>query len=157
MAVQCSPNTCITIFNVFNFQCTFTAPNLCLLIDSKALVPSHIQSRSPLSVYLTAVGGNWSTRRKHALRRCQVPTSSAHDRHWELSVLLKDTKWQPVDSNPWPTDLWASALPTELPLFPTSNIFLKQHILGFMTQVWPLGGCGGREGKLTSCLDSLYT
>ena len=90
--------------------------NLCLLTDSKALVPSHIQSGNNLTVYLIAVGGNRNTRRKPTLKRGQVPTSSAHDRHWELSVLPKDTKWQLLDSNPRPPDLWASALPTELPL-----------------------------------------
>ena len=44
----------LTISNsiYFQFQCTFIALNLRILTDSKALVPSHIQSHNPLTVYL---------------------------------------------------------------------------------------------------------
>ena len=42
--------------------------NLHLLTDSKALDPSRIQSRSPLTICLTAVGRNRSTRRKPTLK-----------------------------------------------------------------------------------------
>ena len=93
-----------------------------LLTDSKALDPSRIQSHSPLTICLIAVGGNWLARRKPArpeethaeepVRQHSTygsydilvePTyvyiamiyqwkSSAYGRHWELSVLPKDTK-----------------------------------------------------------------
>ena len=92
---------------------TLIALNLHLLTDSKALDPSRIQSHSPLTICLIAVGGNRSAWRKPTLKRRSgtipcIPVmnphayiamiywwnSSAHGRHWELSVLRKDTKWQ---------------------------------------------------------------
>ena len=47
---------------------TFIALNLHLLTDSKALDPSCIQSHSPLTICLIAVGGNRSARRKPTLK-----------------------------------------------------------------------------------------
>ena len=46
----------------------FIALNLHLLTDSKALDPSHIQSHSPLTICLIAVGGNRSARGKPTLK-----------------------------------------------------------------------------------------
>ena len=97
--------------------------NLHLLTDSKVLDPCHIQCHSTLTICLIAVGRNWSTRRKPTLKSQSgtipcIPVmvywwnphpyiamiywwnSSAHGRHWELSVLPKDTKWQWLGSNP---------------------------------------------------------
>ena len=62
---------------------TFIALNLCLLTDSKALVPSHVHGATynSLSVYLITVGENQSTQRKPTLKRGQVPTFSAYYSH----------------------------------------------------------------------------
>ena len=93
------------------------ALNLHLLMDSKALDPSRIQSHSPVTICLIAVEGNRRAWRKPTLksRSGTIPhipvmmywwnphmyiamiyqwNSSAHGRHWELSVLPKETKWQ---------------------------------------------------------------
>ena len=51
-----------------NSNLTFIALNLHLLMDCKVLDPSHIQSHSPLTICLIAVGGNRSTRRKPTLK-----------------------------------------------------------------------------------------
>ena len=66
--------------------------NLCLLTDSKALDPIHIQSHNPFTNYLIAVGGNPSTGRKPMLKRGQVPTSSTHDRHLGVKCLAQGHK-----------------------------------------------------------------
>ena len=79
-------------------------------MNSKALDPCHIQSHRPLTICLIAVGGNRSARRKPILKSLSgtiphIPVmaywwnphtyiamnSSDHGRHWELSVLPKDT------------------------------------------------------------------
>ena len=103
--------------NQIQFQYTFIALNLHHLTDFKALNPCHIQSHSPLTICLIAVGGNRSAQRKPMLKSRSGPiphipvmvywwnphtyitmiyrwNSSANGRHWELSVLPKDTKWQ---------------------------------------------------------------
>ena len=47
---------------------TFIALNLHLLTDYKTLDPCCIQCHSPLTICLTAVGGNWSATEKTTLK-----------------------------------------------------------------------------------------
>ena len=86
-----------------NCNSTFIVLNLHHTIESKLLHPIQVQCRCPLSICLIAVAGNQSTRSKPTLKKSSgnnphmsVKThwwnSSGHCRHWELSVLPKDTK-----------------------------------------------------------------
>ena len=88
-------------------------------MDSQALDPCCIQSHSPLTICLIAVGANQSAWRNPTLKSQSgtiphIPVmvywwnphtyiamiywwnSSARGRHWELSVLPKDTKYMAV-------------------------------------------------------------